>query len=106
MFLYIENVYQGSTPLHLACASGHIECVKLLAEANANLTATDGKDKGCMQLAEENCDPLAQWLKANRQGVPFDDTVYVRNKPNRWTRGTTRLGSSRYVGYEPHGDGD
>ena len=69
MFLYIENVYQGSTPLHLACASGHIECVKMLAETNADFTATDGKGKGCMQLAEENWDPLAQWLTTNMRGL-------------------------------------
>jgi ankyrin repeat protein len=36
-----KSDFFGVTPLHVAAASGHVECVKLLVEAGANIGAVD-----------------------------------------------------------------
>ena len=56
--------------MHLACVSGNIRVVKLLADRSADFSAIDGRGKGCLQLAEENWVPLFRWLTRSVVGLP------------------------------------
>lgn len=45
----------GQTALHVAAASGNIECVKYLIEAGADNTLRDLQGLTPLQVAEKNC---------------------------------------------------
>ena len=105
--------------MHLACVSGNIDVVKLLAEYNADFTVPFQREKGCLQLAEENWDPLAQWLTTNMRGLSRTHAAGVFKEDrgygqpyrsmtqcNKPTKGHEAQQDWEVLGYEPHGDGD
>jgi ankyrin repeat protein len=55
-----------STPLHLACSVGHIECAKLLLQHGANVHAKDRCGRTALSIAKEkrSCSPIVQKLIA------------------------------------------
>ena len=69
----------GSTPLHMACANGHVECVRyLLEEAHADQTLVNNLGSTALHWAVQNghfeickllcAQPIANVLLRNAQG--------------------------------------
>ena len=68
----INKNYQGATPLMLSCGTGLADCVKMLAERNADFTKFDDRGRGCLQLARKaqgDTQKLADWLIDHVPGI-------------------------------------
>lgn len=53
----------GNTPLHWACLNGHLETVKTLVDAGADVTVTNNAGHDAVYEAEVNNKPeVSEWL--------------------------------------------
>ena len=80
MVPFLNQYYQGATPLMFACGTGLADCVQMLAGRNADFNQLDGSGRGCLQLARQcqgNGQVLAQWLRQHVTGIaPSKNTAW------------------------------